>query len=148
MDYSLKQLKKRLAENMSGINVKNRRYEALLRLEKDSDYFSDHVMRERCPLLYEQYIGQFMSDEERLERDEALLKNEQPTMSSFIFQQIDRDWLECRQNVEKALEESMEQEEEEDEDDGRKEDEVDDKKSGKDPTIYVGLQFDIVNKHR
>uniref|UniRef100_A0A3B5MK76 CCD97-like C-terminal domain-containing protein n=1 Tax=Xiphophorus couchianus TaxID=32473 RepID=A0A3B5MK76_9TELE len=44
--------------------VRNQRYAALRALQKDGEYFSEEQMRMREPLLYEQYIGQFLTDEE------------------------------------------------------------------------------------
>ena len=121
IDYSVKKLKKDLADRNSGTGVKNRRYGALLRLEKDSDYFSEYEMRQRCPLQYEEYIGRFMTQEEKLKRDEISSTSGEVTMSSFIFQQIDRDWLQERQEVEREREqECMEEEEEEEEEENGK----------------------------
>ena len=116
MEYTISVLKKSLSANASGICVKNRRYEALRRLEKGTCYFSDDEMQERCPLLYQQYIGQYMTDEEKFEKDEAKMKDE-VKMSSFIFQQIDRDWLKKKEMEEQEKEECMEEEEDEDSDD-------------------------------
>ena len=115
MEYTISVLKKSLSANASGICVKNRRYEALRRLEKETSYFSDDEMQERCPLLYQQYIGQYMTDEEKFEKDEAKMKDE-VKMSSFIFQQIDRDWLKKKEMEEQEMEECMEEEEDEDSD--------------------------------
>lgn len=47
---------------------KNRRYQAMLELLK-GDYFSDNEMRNREPLLWEQLVGQYLSDEEKLVHD-------------------------------------------------------------------------------
>ena len=74
-------------------------------------------MRQRCPLLYEQYIGQYLTDEEKLEQDEKLMKDE-VKMSSFIFQQIDRDWLREKEMEEREMEECVEEEEDDDDDEG------------------------------
>jgi hypothetical protein len=115
IEYAINVLKKSLSAKSSGICVKNRRYEALQRLEKDTSYFSDEEMQQRCPLLYEQYIGQYMTDEERFEKDEAKMKDE-VKMSSFIFQQIDRDWLKKKEMEEREMEECMEEEEDSDND--------------------------------
>ena len=113
MEYAIDVLKKSLRAKVSGVCVKNRRYEALRRLERDTSYFGDDEMQQRCPLLYEQYIGQYMTDEEKFELDNAKMK-EEVKMSSFIFQQIDRDWLEKKEREEREMEECMEEEEDED----------------------------------
>ncbi len=116
MEYAICILKKSLLAKASGVCVKNRRFEALQRLQKDTNYFSEDEMQQRCPLLYEQYIGQYMTDEEKFEQGEAKMKDE-VKMSSFIFQQIDRDWLKKKEMEERELEECMQEEEEEDDED-------------------------------
>lgn len=113
MEYTIAALEKSLKAKASGVFVKNRRYEALRRLESDSNYFSDDEMRQRCPFLYEQYIGQYMTKEEKFEQAEAKMKSEFK-MSSFIFEQIDRDWLEKKEMDEREQEEGMEEEEDDD----------------------------------
>uniref|UniRef100_A0A3Q3LEL8 Coiled-coil domain containing 97 n=1 Tax=Mastacembelus armatus TaxID=205130 RepID=A0A3Q3LEL8_9TELE len=44
--------------------IRNQRYAALRALQKEGQYFSEEQMRVREPLLYEQYIGQYLTDEE------------------------------------------------------------------------------------
>ncbi|KAM9225745.1 coiled-coil domain-containing protein 97 isoform 1-T1 [Dugong dugon] len=44
--------------------LRNRRYAALQKLIQGGEYFSDEQMRFRAPLLYEQYIGQYLTQEE------------------------------------------------------------------------------------
>ncbi|KAJ7992006.1 hypothetical protein DPEC_G00274110 [Dallia pectoralis] len=48
--------------------VRNQRYAALRELQKEGQYFSEEQMRGREPLLYEQYIGQYLTEEEVLQR--------------------------------------------------------------------------------
>lgn len=135
MDYTIKKLKRNLAQKSSRTDVKNRRYEALMRLENDSDYFTEHEMRQRCPLLYEQYIGQYMTEEEKLERDQKEIGDE-ATMSSFIFQQIDRDWMDKKQKMEQEREEEcMEEEEEEDEDEEEEEEDEEEEEEEKEENV-------------
>lgn len=52
--------------------IRNRRYKAIEVLTVTSDYFTENSMRERQPLLYEHYVGRFLSDEEKkqLERQQ------------------------------------------------------------------------------
>lgn len=45
--------------------LKNRRYEALKKLVETTDYFSEEEMQRRNPILYEQLIGKFHTEEER-----------------------------------------------------------------------------------
>ncbi|KAG7262793.1 hypothetical protein CRUP_025359 [Coryphaenoides rupestris] len=49
--------------------VRNHRYAALRALQREGQYFSEEQMRSREPLLYEQYIGQYLTDDEALMQD-------------------------------------------------------------------------------
>lgn len=69
--------------------IKNRRYKYLQKLMGESDYFSDEMMRQRDPLLFEYYIGQFMSEDEKLEM-EANNKSEMK-LSSMILKNMEVD---------------------------------------------------------
>lgn len=51
--------------------LRNRRYAALRELIQGGEYFSDEQMRFRAPLLYEQYIGQYLTQEELSARTPA-----------------------------------------------------------------------------
>lgn len=51
--------------------LRNRRYAALRELIQGGEYFSDEQMRIRAPLLYEQYIGQYLTEEELSARTPA-----------------------------------------------------------------------------
>ncbi|KAM3863905.1 coiled-coil domain-containing protein 97 [Diretmus argenteus] len=67
-------IQRRAAGRTDRTRVRNQRYAALRALQKDGQYFSEEQMRMREPLLYEQYIGQYLTDEEVLERSqEAML---------------------------------------------------------------------------
>ncbi|MGH0170913.1 UNVERIFIED_CONTAM: hypothetical protein FKN15_069419 [Acipenser sinensis] len=57
------------AGKRSGLTrIRNKRYAALQKLIQGGEYFSEDCMRSRDPLLYEQCIGQYLTDEEVLER--------------------------------------------------------------------------------
>ncbi|XP_060946204.1 coiled-coil domain-containing protein 97 [Limanda limanda] len=67
-------IQKRDEEWTNRTRVRNQRYAALRVLQTEGQYFSEEQMRIREPLLYEQYIGQYLTDEEVLERSqEAML---------------------------------------------------------------------------
>uniref|UniRef100_A0A914VCX1 CCD97-like C-terminal domain-containing protein n=1 Tax=Plectus sambesii TaxID=2011161 RepID=A0A914VCX1_9BILA len=53
--------------------IANRRYAALRQLVADGDYFSDEEMRQREPLLYDQMVGQYLSE---LEKSRMMPKTE------------------------------------------------------------------------
>lgn len=73
-----KVIQRRAAGRTDRTRVRNQRYAALRALQKDGQYFSEEQMRMREPLLYEQYIGQYLTDEEVLQRSqEAMLDSAQ-----------------------------------------------------------------------
>ncbi|XP_034046763.1 coiled-coil domain-containing protein 97 isoform X2 [Thalassophryne amazonica] len=77
MHYS-RVIQRRAAGSANRTRVRNQRYAALRALQKEGQYFSEEQMRMRQPLLYEQYIGQYLTDEELLERSqEAMLDGAQ-----------------------------------------------------------------------
>ena len=45
--------------------IRNRRYECLRHMMEESSYFSEEEMRQRTPLLYDFYIGQYLFEEEK-----------------------------------------------------------------------------------
>ncbi|XP_071764027.2 coiled-coil domain-containing protein 97 [Centroberyx gerrardi] len=61
-------IQRRTAGCTERTRVRNQRYAALRALQREGQYFSEEQMRVREPLLYEQYIGQYLTDEELLER--------------------------------------------------------------------------------
>ncbi|XP_030591914.1 coiled-coil domain-containing protein 97 isoform X2 [Archocentrus centrarchus] len=73
-----KVIQRRAAGCTDRTRVRNQRYAALRALQKEGQYFSEEQMRMREPLLYEQYIGQYLTDEEVLQRSqEAMLDGAQ-----------------------------------------------------------------------
>lgn len=95
IDFRIKEVKNILDIKKSKTGVRNRRYECLQRLMKDSDYFSEENMRKRSPLLYEQYIGQYLTEEEKFERDKAEMGDDL-NFSDILMRQQEKemdDWL-------------------------------------------------------
>lgn len=68
--------------------VKNRRYKCLKGLMAESDYFSEEEMRQRNPLLFEYYIGQFMSEDEKFKVEGNLSDMK---LSSMILKNMEVD---------------------------------------------------------
>jgi hypothetical protein len=62
--FYLEEIKKNCNASFCTNVVKNRRYEAMKKLESDGEYFSEEEMKFRDPYLYEQLIGQFITEEE------------------------------------------------------------------------------------
>lgn len=85
--------------------VRNRRYKALQQLQNDTDYFSEKQMMLRNPLLYEQLVGQYLTDEEIRERDGV--DNENLNLLTMILDTVDRNHMREVRN-EQMLEEGLE----------------------------------------
>ncbi|CAF4847331.1 unnamed protein product [Pieris macdunnoughi] len=90
------------SEESRNKRVRNRRYKALQNLQDTTDYFSEKQMMFRNPLLYEQLIGQFLTDEEIQIRDSA--DNENLTLLSLILDTVDRNQMRETKNVQMLLE--------------------------------------------
>ncbi|KAM6965941.1 coiled-coil domain-containing protein 97 [Tautogolabrus adspersus] len=71
-----KVIQRRAAACTNRTRVRNQRYAALRALQREGQYFSEEQMRMREPLLYEQYIGQYLTDEEVLERSQEAMQDD------------------------------------------------------------------------
>ncbi|XP_068728482.1 coiled-coil domain-containing protein 97-like [Montipora capricornis] len=109
--FRVKEVEKALDTKKKKVGVRNRRFECLQRLMKNSDYFSEEQMRKRSPLLYEQYIGQYLSEEEKFERDKAEIGHD-PSLSELLMsrqeKQMDEWLLEYQRDQENCTEEESE----------------------------------------
>ena len=76
------------------------------KLIEDGKYFSDHEMNERNPLLYEQMIGQYLTDEEKedLEKERRANDNQQRPLSSFFMNQLENNQIEKKRSEQAASE--------------------------------------------
>ncbi|KAJ0000784.1 hypothetical protein NQD34_005804 [Periophthalmus magnuspinnatus] len=104
--------------------VKNHRYAALRSLQKEGGYFSEEQMRRREPLLYEQYIGQYLTDEEVLERSQEVWQEGTSEgsggLAHLLLNTYQERLLQNRLQEEQEREDgAQEEEEEEEEEDGR-----------------------------
>ena len=127
VDFRVKELRKNLAMSSKSREkvVKNRRFEYLKELMDSSSYFSEEEMRNRNPLLYEHYIGQYLSEEERQLLDNDISSD--MTLSGMILKKMELDRrsellsrqqeLEAGQIVESDSSDSSESEATEDEGD-------------------------------
>ncbi|XP_023950866.1 coiled-coil domain-containing protein 97 [Bicyclus anynana] len=102
-DYKacIEQLKLYHSNECKNKRIRNRRYRAMQKLQ-DTDYFSEKQMMYRNPLLYEQLVGQYMTDEEKLERDGA--DNENLTFLSMILETVDRNEMRETKNRQMLIE--------------------------------------------
>ncbi|XP_054154451.1 coiled-coil domain-containing protein 97-like [Oppia nitens] len=84
----LKMLRQKL--NKRQTTVKNRRFQMVDKLMTSGHYFSDSEMESRQPELFEQMIGQYMTDEEKSKLTiERYAQNEEPiTLSSFLMKHL------------------------------------------------------------
>uniref|UniRef100_A0A8C5RDJ7 Coiled-coil domain containing 97 n=1 Tax=Laticauda laticaudata TaxID=8630 RepID=A0A8C5RDJ7_LATLA len=95
--------------------VKNKRYAALQQLIRGGEYFSDEQMRGRDPLLYEQYIGQYLSDEELQELGHCKLEAS-CSLSGILLDSYQEKVIQQRLLIQQEQEEACQEEEEEDSD--------------------------------
>ena len=89
VQYHVRQLNRLLKGNNVKKQTSNRRYKAIEVLTATTAYFTDLEMRGRCPLLYEQYIGQFLSDEERDKMSSC--KPGELSLAAHIVNKLDND---------------------------------------------------------
>ncbi|XP_035469898.2 coiled-coil domain-containing protein 97 isoform X1 [Scophthalmus maximus] len=124
-------IQRRAAGCTNRTRVRNQRYAALRALQKEGQYFSEEQMRIREPLLYEQYIGQYLTDEEVLERSQdAMLEGEagEPGapaggaggLAHLLLNSYQERLIQSRLQEEQEREEgALEEEEDEEDDDNR-----------------------------
>ncbi|XP_050307847.1 coiled-coil domain-containing protein 97 [Anthonomus grandis grandis] len=112
----LNSLKADSVRNKRNVLVKNRRYEALQQMIKDDSYFSEIEMMKRNPLLYEQLVGQYLTDEEKRDRDKYEMI-EGVTFVKILMEGIERDKAELSRKLQQQKEDSqMEESDSSDED--------------------------------
>lgn len=90
--------------------VSNRRYEYLKRHLRKSSYFSDEAMQQREPVLYEQYVGQYQSEQEK-----TMPFANDVTLVQRVLSNIDRHYANEQVRKQKIIEEEQFEEEEESE---------------------------------
>lgn len=57
------------------VSIKNRRYHAMQQLLEKGEYFSEHEMMLRAPDLYQELVGQYLTEAEKKARDSYDVKN-------------------------------------------------------------------------
>ena len=108
VQFRVRELQKLLVPEQRETRTRNRRYECMKEL-MDTDYFSENEMRQRNPLLFEHYEGQYLSEEERAALDST---SSDMALSSHIMRKMQHD--ERRERERRQREKEEEQEEEED----------------------------------
>lgn len=115
--YEIKLLLQSLIEHSRNMrrDRKNRRYEALQKLIEGNSYFSETEMMKRNPLLYEQLVGQYLSEEEKRARDKF---KSDTTFVHLLMEGMERDRADNKKKIQQENEDNaMEEEEDSDDDD-------------------------------
>ncbi|KAK7168023.1 hypothetical protein R3I94_002164 [Phoxinus phoxinus] len=113
--YYCKEIQRRASGSADRTRIRNHRYAALRALQKEGQYFSEEQMRVRDPLLYEQYIGQYLSEEDILQRSEEAMRNGPGGLADLLInsyqEKLIQNRLEEQEEREQcAVEESDEEE--------------------------------------
>ena len=64
IDFHTKEIEKLHNDKKNRTVVRNRRYEAMKKLLEGGEYFGDDAMKHRDPLMYEQMVGQYRTEDE------------------------------------------------------------------------------------
>ncbi|XP_076865266.1 coiled-coil domain-containing protein 97 [Brachyhypopomus gauderio] len=110
-----KEVRKRTSSSSNRTRVRNQRYAALRALQKEGEYFSEEQMRMREPLLYEQYIGQYLSEEDILQRAELAMQQGPVGLADLLINSYQEKQLQQRLQEEQDREQCAEEEDDEDE---------------------------------
>ncbi|RHZ65027.1 hypothetical protein Glove_319g162 [Diversispora epigaea] len=99
--------------------ILNRRYRYLITKLDSTSYFNDEAIESREPLLYENYVGQYLPEEER---HPPFPDN--VNLVDRVLYDIDQNYIHEKKEEERKLqEEQFEEEEEEEEEEGEEEEE-------------------------
>ena len=102
----------------------NRRLKAFSELSANTDYFTEEAMQERNPLLYEQTIGQYLSEDEIEQRLADSSKRSDCTLSSLILTNMNRKMVTDKLRRQIEAEECQIEEEDDDDDEEEEEKEI------------------------
>ena len=116
--YRLRELQRQMTEKSRNVVRRNRRFECLKRLMDEGVYFCEKEMRQRDPLLYEHYIGQYLTADEHAALDQQC---SDILLSAKILHKADverrKELLQQQREQEEMVEEEESSEEESSEDD-------------------------------
>ncbi|XP_063793903.1 coiled-coil domain-containing protein 97 isoform X2 [Pseudophryne corroboree] len=112
-DFYFKEIRKASLKKMNHTRVRNKRYAALQQLISAGEYFSDEQMRARDPLMYEHYVGQYLSEEEIMSQNSRDLA-QASCLSDVLLNSCQEQSLQERLEAQRDLEESCMEEEEDD----------------------------------
>ena len=118
LEFILAQVRQDQCRFIKGHKVKNRRYAALQKMiHENNEHFTEAAMKARNPLLHEQLVGRFMTEEEKEEEGRPDMSN--CSLTNIILEHMD---LNKERDEKKRLKE-LEEEEEFDTDDESDQDE-------------------------
>ncbi|XP_068105556.1 coiled-coil domain-containing protein 97 isoform X2 [Hyperolius riggenbachi] len=110
-DFYFKEIRKASLKKVNHTRVRNKRYAALQQLISDGEYFSDEQMRQRDPLMYEHYVGQYLSEEEIMSLNSKEM-SEASSLSEVLLSSCQEQTLQRKLEIQRELEENCEEEEE------------------------------------
>jgi len=107
LEFILSQVRQEQCRFIKGHKVKNRRYAALQKMIHENDeHFTEAAMKARNPLLHEQLVGRFMTEEEKEEQARPDMSN--CSLTNIILEHMD---LNKERDEKKRLKEAEEEEE-------------------------------------
>ncbi|KAF7405701.1 hypothetical protein HZH68_005070 [Vespula germanica] len=114
ISYHINRLHRHFNNSIRQRDIKNRRYEALKKLIKEGEYFSECEMMKRNPLLYEQLVGQYLTKKQKETRDNIDMKS--TTFVHLLMESIERDWIKEREKLQKEEDNVLEENDSDDDD--------------------------------
>lgn len=115
--YYCKEIQRRASSTADRKRVRNHRYAALRTLQNEGQYFSEEQMRVRDPLLYEQYIGQYLSEEEIMQRSEESMRSGTGGLADLLINSYQEKLIQNRLEEEQEREQCAVEESDEEESD-------------------------------
>ncbi|XP_041943721.1 coiled-coil domain-containing protein 97 [Alosa sapidissima] len=116
--HYFKEVQRRAGSQTNRTRVRNHRYAALRALQKEGQYFSEEQMRIREPLLYEQYIGQYLSEEEIFQRSQDAMQRGPGGLADLLIDSYQERVLQGRLQEQQEEEDCAQEEDDEEEEDG------------------------------
>ncbi|CAI9535821.1 unnamed protein product [Staurois parvus] len=110
-DFYFKEIRKASLKKVHHTRVRNKRYAALQLLISAGEYFSDEEMRQRDPLMYEHYVGQYQSEEEIMSQNSRDL-SQANSLSDVFLNSCQEQIIQRKLEVQREMEENCEEEEE------------------------------------
>ncbi|KAF6210170.1 hypothetical protein GE061_013272 [Apolygus lucorum] len=104
--YYVEQRRAELKKATNKSVVRNRRLEALKRMAEDGEYFSDKEMKRRNPLLFEELVGQFLTNDEKF-HFETTGGGEPTSFANYFMDIVEKDYAASKLKKEVESDASM-----------------------------------------